>query len=91
MNEEQTANDKPRTYTWTFEDGKTVTRTAEELTDEQIYALERLNALTLQIGRMNGEVNDATVLREHYAIIALPAFQEKDEEEEEKAEDKVEA
>ena len=81
------AEETPRTYTMTFEDGKTVKKTVEELTGEQIYACEKLNEFNNQIGRLNATLQDNIVLRDHYQVIALPGFQE-DEPEEEKDEEK---
>ena len=73
---------QPREYTMAFEDGKTVTKTAEDLTGEQIYACEKVNELNNQIGRLNASLQDNVVLRDHYQGIALPGFQEEEKGEE---------
>jgi len=78
---------QPREYTMTFEDGKTVKTTVEELTGEQIYACEKLNEFNNQIGRLNATLQDNIVLRDYYQGLALPGFQE-EEPEEEKDEEK---
>ncbi len=79
---------QPREYTMTFEDGKKVTKTVEELTGEQIYACEKVNELNNQIGRLNASTQDSVVLRDHYQRVALLGFQEEEPEEEEKGEEK---
>ena len=80
------AEETPRTYTMTFEDGKTVTKTAEELTPEQMYACERTGEFNAQINRLNASLADNIVLRDHYQGMAQPGFKE-DEPEEEKGEE----
>mgnify|MGYP001428221692 CR=1 FL=1 len=40
---ENKTKEQPREYTMTFEDGKTVLKTTEELTPAQVYACEKLN------------------------------------------------
>ena len=73
-------------YTMTFEDGKTVTKTAEELTPEQMYACERTGEFNVQINRLNASLADNIVLRDHYQGMALPGFKEDEEEKGEEAE-----
>ena len=77
MSEQQ----EPRKYTMAFEDGKTVVKTADELSDEQVYACEKVNALNAEIGRLNASLNDSVVLRDHYQAIAVEGFKEGKEEE----------
>ena len=77
MSEQQ----EPRKYTMAFEDGKQVEKTADELSDEQVYACEKINALNAEIGRLNASLNDSVVLRDHYQAIALTGFEEGKEEE----------
>lgn len=77
MSEQQ----EPRKYTMAFEDGKQVEKTADELSGEQIYACEKVNALNAEIGRLNASLNDSVVLRDHYQAIALTGFEEGKEEE----------
>ena len=80
------AEETPRTYTMAFEDGKTVTKTAEELTLEQMYACEKTGEFNTQINRLNASLADNIVLRDHYQTMALPGFKE-DEPAEEKGEE----
>ena len=80
------AEEAPRTYTMTFEDGKTVTKTAEELTLEQMYACEKTGEFNVQINRLNASLADNIVLRDHYQGMALPGFKEDEEEKGEAAE-----
>lgn len=77
MSEQQ----EPRKYTMAFEDGKQVEKTADELSDEQVYACEKVNALNAEIGRLNASLNDSVVLRDHYQAIAVEGFKEGKEEE----------
>ena len=77
MSEQQ----EPRKYTMAFEDGKKVEKTADELSGEQIYACEKVNALNAEIGRLNASLNDSVVLRDHYQAIAVEGFKEGKEEE----------
>jgi hypothetical protein len=77
MSEQQ----EPRKYTMAFEDGKQVEKTADELSDEQVYACEKVNALNTEIGRLNASLNDSVVLRDHYQAIAVEGFKEGKEEE----------
>lgn len=77
MSEQQ----EPRKYTMAFEDGKQVEKTANELSDEQVYACEKINALNAEIGRLNASLNDSVVLRDHYQAIAVEGFKEGKEEE----------
>ena len=77
MSEQQ----EPRKYTMAFEDGKQVEKTTDELSDEQVYACEKVNALNTEIGRLNASLNDSVVLRDHYQAIALTGFEEGKEEE----------
>ena len=77
MSEQQ----EPRKYTIAFEDGKQVEKTADELSDEQVYACEKVNALNAEIGRLNASLNDSVVLRDHYQAIAVEGFKEGKEEE----------
>ena len=76
MSEQQ----EPRKYTMAFEDGKKVEKTADELSDEQVYACEKVNALNAEIGRLNASLNDSVVLRDHYQAIAVEGFKEGKEE-----------
>lgn len=78
--------EQTRTYTWEFEDGKKVVRNIDELDGAVVHALERLNALNVGIARLNSDLNDSTVLRDHYASIALPAFQDDEDDSEKSAE-----
>tara|TARA_Y100000401_G_scaffold116296_2_gene121724 strand:- start:1875 stop:2114 length:240 start_codon:yes stop_codon:yes gene_type:complete len=71
---------EPRTYTMAFEDGKTVEKTAEELTPEQVFACEKTGALNNEIGRLNATLADNIVLRDHYQAIAKVGFEEAKEE-----------
>jgi len=71
---------EPRTYTMSFEDGKTVEKTAEELTPEQVFACEKTGALNNEIGRLNATLADNIVLRDHYQAIAKVGFEEAEEE-----------
>ena len=73
---------EPRTYTMMFEDGKTVEKTAEELTPEQVFACEKTGALNNEIGRLNATLADNIVLRDHYQAIAKVGFEEPKKEEE---------
>ena len=77
MSEQQ----EPRKYTMAFEDGKQVEKTADELSDEQVYACEKVNALNAEIGRLNASLNDSVGLRDHYQAIAVEGFNEGKEEE----------
>ena len=77
MSEQQ----EPRKYTMAFEDGKKGEKTADELSDEQVYACEKVNALNAEIGRLNASLNDSVVLRDHYQAIAVEGFKEGKEEE----------
>ena len=77
MSEQQ----EPRKYTMAFEDGKQVEKTADDLSDEQVYACEKVNALNAEIGRLNASLNDSVVLRDHYQAIAVEGFKEGKEEE----------
>ena len=67
---------EPRKYTMSFEDGKTVEKTAEELTPEQVFACEKTGALNSEIGRLNATLADNIVLRDHYQAIAKMGFEE---------------
>jgi hypothetical protein len=78
--------EQTRTYTWEFEDGKKVVKNIDELDGAVVHALERLNALNVGIARLNSDLNDSTVLRDHYASIALPAFQDDEDDSEKSAE-----
>ena len=80
MAKDQKSEQKPRTYSMTFEDGETVTKTVDELSGEQVYACEKLNALNSDIGRLNASLADNVILRDHYQAIAGTAFKEKEEE-----------
>ena len=77
MSEQQ----EPRKYTMAFEDGKKVEKTADELSDEQVYACEKVNAVNAEIVRLNASLNDSVVLRDHYQAIAVEGFKEGKEEE----------
>ena len=79
MAKDQKSEQKPRTYSMTFEDGETVTKTVDALTGEQVYACEKLNALNTEIGRLNASLADSMILRDHYQVIAGAAFKEKEE------------
>jgi len=89
MDKEKTTEKKAeetRSYTWEFEDGKKVVKNIDELDGNIVHALERLNALNVGIARLNSDLNDSTVLRDHYASVALPAFQDDEDDSEESAE-----
>ena len=87
---ESKTEEQPRTYTMAFEGGEKVTKTAEDLTAEQVYACEKTDELNVQISRLNGSLADNIVLRDHYQAMALPGFEE-DEPKKEKKDKKVEA
>ena len=78
MAKDQKSEQKPRTYSMTFEDGETVTKTVDELSGEQVYACEKLNALNTEIGRLNAALADSMILRDHYQVIAGAAFKDED-------------
>ena len=78
--------EQTRTYTWEFEDGKKVVRNIDELDGSVVHALERLNTLIVGIARLNSDLNDSTVLRDHYESIALPAFQDDEDDSDKSAE-----
>ena len=80
MAKDQKSEQKPRTYSMTFEDGETVTKTVDELTGEQVYACEKLNALNNDIGRLNASLSDNMILRDHYQAVAGDAIKEDEEE-----------
>ena len=82
---EKKTEEQPREYTMTFEDGKTVLKTTEDLTPAQVYACEKLNEFNNQIGRLNATLQDNIVLRDHYQVIALPGFKEEEKDEEKEA------
>jgi len=89
MDKEKTTEKKAeetRSYTWEFEDGKKVVKNIDELDGNIVHALERLNALNVGIARLNSDLKDSTVLRDHYASVALPAFQDDEDDSEESAE-----
>ena len=89
MDKEKTTEKKAeetRTYTWEFEDGKKVVKNIDELDGNIVHALERLNTLNVGIARLNSDLNDSTVLRDHYASVALPAFQDDEDDSEKSAE-----
>lgn len=89
MEKEKTTEKKAeetRSYTWEFEDGKKVVKKIDELDGNIVHALERLNALNVGIARLNSDLSDSTVLRDHYANVALPAFQDDEDDSEESAE-----
>ena len=89
MDKEKTTEKKAeetRTYTWEFEDGKKVVKNIDELDGTVVHALERLNALNVGIARLNSDLNDSTVLRDHYASVALPAFQDDEDDSDKSAE-----
>ena len=89
MDKEKTTEKKAeetRTYTWEFEDGKKVVKNIDELDGNIVHALERLNTLIVGIARLNSDLNDSTVLRDHYASVALPAFQDDEDDSEKSAE-----
>ncbi len=89
MDKEKTTEKKAeetRTYTWEFEDGKKVVKNIDELDGNVVHALERLNTLNVGIARLNSDLNDSTVLRDHYAGVALPAFQDDEDDSEKSAE-----
>ena len=44
------------------------------------------DTLNVGIARLNSDLNDSTVLRDHYASIALPAFQDGEDDSEKSAE-----
>tara|TARA_Y100001963_G_C6445943_1_gene293573 strand:- start:147 stop:419 length:273 start_codon:yes stop_codon:yes gene_type:complete len=78
--------EQTREYTWTFEDGKKVVKNIDELDGAVVHALERLNALNVGIARLNSDLNDSIVLRDHYQSFALPAFQDDEDDSEKSAE-----
>ena len=78
--------EQTREYTWTFEDGKKVVKNIDELDGAVVHALERLNALNVGIARLNSDLNDSIVLRDHYQSVALPAFQDDEDDSEKSAE-----
>ena len=84
--ENQVEEQQPRTYSMEFEDGKKVVKTIDELSGEVVYACEKLRALNVEIGRLNGALADNTVLRDHYQRIAEPAFKEKEDDSEDSTE-----
>ena len=84
--EKKIEEQEPRSYTMEFEDGKKVVKKPEELTGDQVYACEKLRALNVEIGRLNGTLADNTVLRDHYQRIAEPAFKEKEDDSEDSTE-----
>ena len=84
--EHQVEEQQPRTYSMEFEDGKKVVKTIDELSGEVVYACEKLRALNVEIGRLNGTLADNTVLRDHYQRIAEPAFKEKEDDSEDSTE-----
>ena len=89
MDKEKTTEKKAeetRTYTWEFEDGKKVVKNIDELEGNIVHALERLNALNVGIARLNSDLNDSTVLRDYYAGVALPAFQDDEDDSDKSAE-----
>ena len=89
MDKEKTTEKKAeqtREYTWTFENGKKVVKNIDELEGNIVHALERLNALNVGIARLNSDLNDSTVLRDHYASVALPAFQDDEDDSDKSAE-----
>ena len=79
--------EQTRTYTWEFEDGKKVVKNIDELDGAVVHALERLNTLNVGIARLNSDLNDSIVLRDHYQSIAIPAFQNDEDDSEKSAED----
>ena len=74
----QNAEEQVRTYTWKTEEGKDITKSIDDLKPEEVAALERLNNLNINIGRLNAELADSTILAEHYAKIAQKAFEEEE-------------
>ena len=78
--------EETRTYTGEFEDGKKVVKNIDELEGTVVHALERLNALNVGIARLNSDLNDSTVLRDNYESIALPAFQDDEDDSDKSAE-----
>ena len=89
MKKEKTTEKKAeetRSYTWEFEDGKKVVKKIDELDGNIVHALERLNTLNVGIARLNSDLNDSTVLRDHYASVALPAFQDDEDDSDKSAE-----
>ena len=71
---------KPREYEMTFEDVKTIKKTSDELTGEQIFACEKVNSFNAEIGRLNTLINEQTIVRNAYMNIVKEAFEEKKEE-----------
>tara|TARA_X000001388_G_C2228669_1_gene122213 strand:+ start:2079 stop:2300 length:222 start_codon:yes stop_codon:yes gene_type:complete len=70
--------DKPRKYTIDI-DGKSIEKTAEELPSEVVIACEKINNLMQDIGRLNSQMKDASILRAYYLKnIVEPAFLEKE-------------
>jgi hypothetical protein len=81
--EEKKIEEDARTYTFKFEDGETVSRTAEELTGEQIFACEKMADLNVQIQRLNVSLSETVVLRDSYQAVAVVGFKEPEVEDKE--------
>jgi len=89
MDKEKTTEKKAeetRSYTWEFEDGKKVVKNIDELDGNVVHALERVNALNVGIARLNSDLNDSIVLRDYYQSVALPSFQDDEDDSEKSAE-----
>ena len=77
--ENQVEEQETRKYTMALKDGREVVKKREELTGEVVHACERLHALNIEIGRLNSALLDSTALQAHYNSIALPSFEEKED------------
>ena len=77
--ENQVEEQETRKYTMTLKDGKQVVKKREELTGEVVHACERIHALTIEIGRLNSALMDSSALQAHYHSIAIPSFEEKED------------
>ena len=77
--EKKIEEQETRKYTMTLKDGKQVVKKREELTGEVVHACERIHALTIEIGRLNSALMDSSALHAHYNSIAMPSFEEKED------------
>ena len=77
--EKKIEEQETRKYTMTLKDGKEVVKKREELTGEVVRACERIHALTIEIGRLNSALMDSSALQAHYHSIAIPSFEEKED------------
>ena len=77
--EKKVEEQETRKYTMTLKDGKQVVKKREELTGDVVHACERLHALNMEIGRLNSALMDSTALQAYYNSLALPSFEEKED------------